>query len=197
MATEYERKFRGRTELEPLLRALFSEPRQMQMETTYYDTPDRAFSNRRCTLRRRLENGRSICTLKTPKSDGSRGEWELEAEDMIPASEILCKLSGLQECLQWLRGGLITVCSARFVRLFWEVALEDGTAEVAFDLGQLQGGDRVCPICELEIEQKTCSRAQCDRFAEELARRFALVEETESKFARAMALCREASDGCI
>ena len=55
------------------------------METTYYDTPSGALSARRWTLRRRKENGVSVCALKTPGEGFGHGEWEVCCEKIEKA----------------------------------------------------------------------------------------------------------------
>ena len=75
MGLEYEKKYRASRETLDLVDNALIEPSYpLEMETTYYDTPDGALSARRITLRRRFENGISVCTLKTPGTGGSCGE---------------------------------------------------------------------------------------------------------------------------
>ena len=71
------------------------------------------------------------------------------------------------------------------------VTAEGGIVEVALDQGFLQGGGRVLPLCEVEVELKEGTAAVCDRFADTLASRFGLTPEPKSKFARALALRSE------
>ena len=67
MAIEYELKFQATPQqLAQIDRAFQEEGQTLSMETTYYDTPSGALSARHYTLRTRLENGVSVCTLKTP-----------------------------------------------------------------------------------------------------------------------------------
>ena len=70
MGREFELKFSATPQQQASLACRFGEFSVIAMETTYYDTPDRALSDRRITLRRRLENGVSICTVKTPAENG-------------------------------------------------------------------------------------------------------------------------------
>ena len=192
MAVEYEWTFQASPELEHTLRALFPNACHcIQMETTYYDTPEHALASRRYTLRQRLENGLSIYTLKTPGLDGMRGEWEVAHESLASAVSELCKLGAPNEILLFSQKGFIPVCSARFTRLAWPVIQEDFQAEVAFDRGILLGGTRQLPLCELEIEYKGGSKEAFDEYVTHLSRQFHLQPESKSKFARAMALCRE------
>ena len=86
MAIEYELKYRATTgQQETLLTRFGSNARTITMETTYYDTPDRFLSGQRITLRKRMENGTAVCTLKTPAKNGGRGEWECLCDDIHSA----------------------------------------------------------------------------------------------------------------
>lgn len=188
MAIEYERKYQAAEADLAAIAAAFTDPRQqITMETTYYDTPGGELSALRYTLRRRLENGVCVCTLKTPAKEGRR-EWEVlcaTPEEAIP----LLIAAGAPEALATLtRPGLIPICGARFTRTAITVTAEGGIVEVALDQGFLQGGGRVLPLCEVEVELKEGTAAVCDRFADTLASRFGLTPEPKSKFARALAL---------
>ena len=82
MGREFERKYRADSGVIAAIRASFGDFSEIRMETVYYDTLDAALSRRRWMLRRRYENGISVCTLKTPLPDGSRGEWETPCDDI-------------------------------------------------------------------------------------------------------------------
>ena len=99
MGRELEYKYKGTEAAFAALEQRFGPFTPITMETTYYDTPDAALSNRRWTLRRRMENGVSVCTLKVPLSDGSRGEWEAEAPSIEAGVEALCALGAPGERL--------------------------------------------------------------------------------------------------
>ena len=97
MATELEWKFSATEEAFASLKKAYQDRlTPITMESTYYDTPERDFSSRRCTLRARLENGKCICTLKTPAERG-RAEWEMESSSIQDA--VACKLLLLRESL--------------------------------------------------------------------------------------------------
>ena len=89
MGREFELKFRAVPQQLEAIRQHYGDFSSISMETTYYDTPAQALRRLHWTLRRRLENGRSVCTLKTPLPDGSRGEWELEADTIEAATRTL------------------------------------------------------------------------------------------------------------
>lgn len=188
MGREFELKFAATPQNQADLQARYGAFTPIAMETTYFDTPDRALSARRITLRRRLENGTSVCTLKTPAENGGRGEWELECDDMDAAISELCKLSGMAELANLTQAGVRPVCGARFTRLAKTLILPDCTVELALDSGALLGGGRELPLCEVEVEAKSGSEEAVSAFAEALAREFHLLPEPKSKFRRAMAL---------
>ena len=64
MNVEFELKYRATEAQLAAIGAAYGPFREITMETTYFDTPDRVFSQRKWTLRQRLENGVSVCALK-------------------------------------------------------------------------------------------------------------------------------------
>ena len=189
MGKEYELKFRSNPEIqEEILQNYPGETVKYAMETTYYDTLDGAVSSRRYMLRRRMENGRSVCTLKTPGTGLERGEWETEAESVESAVSELCKLGAPADLVQLVKSGLTATCGARFTRTARTLVLPGGTVELACDRGVLTGGGREMPLCEVEVELKSGSKTAADAFGAELQEKYGLKTEPESKFCRAFAL---------
>lgn len=191
MGIEFEIKFRATKEVqEQLRREISGQEKIYQMQTTYYDTPTGAFSEKYCTLRRRMENDKSICTLKAPAQGMGRREWETQCDTIEGALEKLCKLGGSEEILTLAEEGLVPICGARFTRVAKTIPVGAGTVELALDMGILTGGGKEIPLCEVEVEQKTCSQKDCVAFAQLLAARYGLEREEKSKFRRALALYR-------
>lgn len=191
MGKEYEWKYRGTPAVLQQIREAYSGGfREISMETTYYDTRDRRLSDHRITLRRRLENGASVCTVKTPAGERARGEWECAAKEIGEGVSLLCGMGAPQELLLWTKSGLEPVCGARFTRLVKTVSRDGVTVELALDQGFLLGGNREIPLCEVEVELKSGPEWGADQFAAALAEQFGLTPEKESKFCRAMALTR-------
>ena len=189
MGIEYELKFRATKQQQAAIRQAFpGETQTISMETTYYDTPTGQLSARWYTLRRRLENGVSVCTLKAPAGDLGRGEWEVSCNSIEGSLLELCKLSRKPELLVLTAEGLIPVCGARFTRIAQALTLGDTTAELALDEGVLMGGGKEIPLCEVEIELKSGSRETVLAFAKQLQQDYGLVAEHGSKFRRALAL---------
>ena len=188
MATEYELKFNATPEILAEIDSAFAgDQMSVSMETSYYDTPSGALSARKFTLRKRLENGRSICALKTPAGE-ARNEWETECESIEKATPLLLALGCPQELAQLVQEGLVNICGAKFTRKAKKIVLPEGIVELALDQGVLFGGGRETPLCEVEIELKSGDRNVCDRFASALAQQYCLTEEHKSKFRRALAL---------
>lgn len=188
MGRELERKYRADQAVLSAVEKKFGDFTPISMETVYYDTEDRALGKRHWTLRRRYENGVSVCTLKTPLPDGSRGEWEAGCGDILEAIPKLCKQGGPEELLTLTAGGVAPSCGARFTRLAKTLVLESCTVELALDSGVLLGGGREQPLCELEVEYKSGDETAALLFARLLANEFSLERETKSKVARALEL---------
>jgi len=192
MGSEYELKYRADQEsLHSIYTTFPARWQTIAMETTYYDTPSHSLSQRRWTLRRRMENTASICTLKTPGKGMERGEWEIECDSIESAIEELCKLGAPGALSELCKEGLVVSCGAKFTRRAGAFTLSDCVMEIALDQGVLLGGSKEIPLCELEVELKEGNRASMEIFAAELAGLYNLQVEEKSKFARALALCEE------
>lgn len=189
MGVEFELKYGATQGQQAAIRQDYpAEEEIFQMETTYYDTPTGQFSARKGTLRRRLENGVSICTLKTPDVGFGRREWEVACDSIEAALEKLCKLGAPEEWIHLGREGLVPICGARFTRIAKTVSWEEATLELALDQGILTGGDREMPLCEVEVELKSGRQESCLSFARQLSQAYGLAPEPHSKFRRALAL---------
>lgn len=189
MGREFELKFTAEPAQQSRIREAFSgDWHAIAMETTYYDTPGGDLGLRRWTLRRRYENGRSICTVKTPCADGGRGEWETECDSIEAAIPELCKLGCPGELLSLTAGGITAICGARFTRHALTLTQGDCVLELALDDGVLLGGGKECRLCEVEVELKTGTDGDALAFAQILARKYALRPEAKSKYLRALEL---------
>ena len=195
MGVEYELKYAATPEIQATLELMLRRPKTRRMETTYYDTPDGALSARRIMLRQRMENDICICTVKVPLPDGSRGEWECRSKDLNRGIKKLCQLGAPTELLELTAQGLQRVCGARFVRRFGNITVEGTTIELALDRGELLGGDKRLPLCEVELELKEGDVAVVDGCGAFLSQAFKMAPEERSKFRRALALARGEEDG--
>ena len=191
MAVEFELKYSAEAaQQEDICRQYLSQVRQYQMETSYSDTPSGALSQRRITLRRRMENGESVCTVKTPISGYGRGEWDCRCEDLQQSLPLLCQAGAPRELLELAAEGLEQVCGARFTRLAGDVTLEGAVVELALDQGVLLGGGQEQPLCEVEVELKSGDPDAAVAFGMLLKSKFGLITEEKSKFRRALDLAR-------
>ena len=188
MGREFELKYRATEEQLKNIEAIFGGFREIRMETTYYDAPDGVFSRLHWTLRRRMENGVSVCTLKSNLSDGSRGEWEVEWGDILSAVPRLIAMGAPKELEEYTRDGVSPTCGARFTRKALTLAAGEGTVELALDQGQLLGGGQALPFAEVEVELKQGRDEDAVAFAQALAARFGLTQEPKSKLRRALEL---------
>ena len=188
MGREFELKFRATQAQFDMLKAAYPQLQPIEMETTYFDTPYRKLAPLRWTLRRRMENGKSVCTLKTPGENGGRGEWEVEASSVMAAIPVLCKLGAPMDLMIHTVSGIIPVCGAKFTRLAGILEGDGCTVELALDEGILTGGNRELPILEVEVECKAGSEEAAAAFAAQLAAKYGLIPEEKSKYARALAL---------
>ena len=188
MGREFELKYRADAGTLSEIQEKFGEFTPISMETAYYDTQDGLLNRLHWTLRRRYENGISVCTLKTPAAGGGRGEWEVQAPDIAAALPLLQQLDTPEGLRIFTADCLILSCGARFTRLAKTLTIPGAVVELALDRGVLLGGGQELPFAEMEVELKEGSEEAATRFAQALAAEFSLVPEHKSKHARAVAL---------
>lgn len=188
MGREFELKFQANAEKIAAIREKYGEFTPISMETTYYDTPDLKLAFHHWTLRRRLENGVSVCTFKKPLDDGSRGEWEVQCDSIMHGVMQLCQSGATWELMRATAGGLLPFCGAKFTRLAKQLEVPGAVVELALDQGILTGGTRELPFAEVEVEVKDGSDEAAVAFAKALAAEFDLTPEPHAKVVRARAL---------
>ena len=188
MGREFELKYRCSAEDFEALKAAYEGFTTIEMETTYYDTFDAKLNNRHWTLRRRYENGLSVCTLKTPDPTGGRSEWEVEAPGIITAIPMLCRMGAPMELMALTVSGLQEVCGAKFTRLALQLEVPGAKVELALDKGKLFGGGRERALQEVEVELKEGADNAAIAFARLLEEKYHLTPEKRSKYNRALGL---------
>ena len=195
MAIEFALKYRATPALlQQVCGALPGQEQSLQMRTQYYDTPSGSLSARHYTLRQRMENDKSVCTLKYPVSGVGRGELELECDTLEEALPHLCRESGLGDLPGLLEEGLVPVCGARFTRLAKTVRYAGAVLELALDEGVLTAGDREEPLCEIEVELKEGAPEAAVACGSWLQKTFSLEPEPKSKFRRARELAQKGEE---
>ena len=190
MGREFELKYAATAEQFAALKADFPDWHPITMETTYYDTFDGKMGNYHWTFRRRMENGVSVCALKTPGENGATGEWEVEEDSIIMAVPKLVKAGAPWLLAEFTVSGVVPVCGAQFTRLAIHVEFGDSQLELALDQGVLTGGGKEIPLMEVEVELKSGKDEDAMAFAAYLAKKYGLVPEARSKYRRALALAR-------
>ena len=188
MGREFELKHRCSDADFEALKAAFDGFRTIEMETTYYDTFDAKLNFHHWTLRRRFENGVSVCTVKTPDPKGGRSEWEVEAKGIITAIPMLCRMGAPMELMALTVSGLQEVCGAKFTRLALQLEVPGAKVELALDKGKLFGGGRERALQEVEVELKEGADNAAIAFARLLEEKYHLTPEKRSKYNRALGL---------
>ena len=188
MAREFELKYAATAEDLEILKKKYPHLHPITMETTYYDSLDGRLGDRHWTLRRRMENGVAVCTLKVPGQGFGCGEWETECDDIYRALPILMAMDAPKELAELTAVGLQEFCGARFTRLAGYVECDGCTVELALDQGYLLGGGRELPFSEVEVELKSGSEEAAVSFGQALAQEMNLSPEARNKVARARAL---------
>ena len=188
MGREFELKYAASAQDLEILKARYPDLLPIAMETTYYDNAQGDFSRLKWTFRRRMENGKSICTLKIPAPGGARAEFEAECDDILASLPLLREAGAPIQLLLLAEGGVAPFCGARFTRLAGLLEFPDFTAELALDAGVLLGGGKELPFTEVELELKAGSEEALAAFAESFAAELGLKPEHKSKVARARAL---------
>lgn len=192
MGREFELKFDANASSFAILKARYQNLQPIRMQTTYYDTPDGKLGERFWTFRRRLENDKSVITLKTPAAGHGRNEWEVSCDDLLVGMELLIRQGAPAELLTFgLGDGFEESCGARFTRLAGLIELNGATVELALDEGVLLGGGKELPFMEIEVELKTGSEAAAVAFARKLAGELNLKPQPKSKVARARELAKK------
>ena len=191
MAREFELKYAATAEDLEILKGKYPHLHSITMETTYYDNDAGDFSRLKWTFRRRTENGKSICTLKTPLAGLGRAEFEVECPEILASVPLLRQQGAPAQLLLLTESGVTPSCGARFTRLAGQLELPGCSVELALDEGVLLGGGKELPFTEVEVELKKGSEEAAVAFAAALAAELGMKPEPRSKVARA----RQLADG--
>ena len=173
--------------------------KDIAMHATYYDTVDGDVLALRGGLRRREENGLSVCSLKleVEVSDGkaTREEYEVACDDIRQALELLPEAGAPRDVCEMLAGKELKVnCETEFDRRAFSLAVgaqgaaDAFEAELAFDEGVLRRDGREQEFREMELEHKDGSLDAFDAFALDIQDTAHLTPQPLSKLARAMSV---------
>ena len=170
----------------PELSSFCGDIHEISMKTEYLDTKDSKAASRGVSLRRRVENGRSIfyakCPLCTSGELSIRGEWQVDGDDLNLAAKLLSEAGAPTEFLISLP---LQVCGrVSFTRYEAEVTLPDGLSfSLSFDEGFF-GEDT--PFSEIELELLSGEADDLLCFGRNLAEKYSFSPEFRSKYARSL-----------
>lgn len=173
--------------------------KDIAMHATYYDTVDGDVLALRGGLRRREENGLSVCSLKleVEVSDGkaTREEYEVACDDIRQALELLPEAGAPRDVCEMLAGKELKVnCETEFDRRAFSLAVgaqgaaDAFEAELAFDEGVLRRDGCEQEFREMELEHKDGSLDAFNAFALDIQDAAHLTPQPLSKLARAMSV---------
>ncbi|MCW7538755.1 CYTH domain-containing protein [Aquabacterium sp. A7-Y] len=173
---------------------------EVRLRAVYFDTPGRWLARAHMALRLRREGEQWVQTLKAVAEDGlTRLEHnqpragaaapglDLTLHEGTPAGERLSAL--LREAGEPLAATYGTDIRRRTLTL--ESA--EGRVELAFDRGEIRAGERVLPVCELELELLHGRHAAVLREAGRRVERHGLWLDVRSKAERGDRLARGAA----
>jgi CHAD domain-containing protein len=168
---------------EPSVVEGLGEPIESRVFTcTYYDTPDRALATVGVTLRRRLENGKSLWQLKLP-GRGFRRELEVPGGPARPPRALRDPLFGL------VRGQELAPAAKLKTRRSGVAVRENGRdlAEVVFDSVEVMDNGRVsATFGEIEVELLDGDTDVLDRIGKALRQSGARASDGRPKAFRAL-----------
>lgn len=197
MATEVELKLLihpvdiSRLRRHPLIKAhATGRASSRHLHSIYFDTPDFALRQQRIALRVRRVGARWVQTVKggggVRAGLHQRGEWEDEVMHDRPdltkiTDPMLLKLFSAPA----VRDRLQPVFTTEFRRTTWLLRWDDGDeVELALDQGEVKSGDKVAPLCEIELELKQGKPARLFQTALELQQTIPLRLENINKAER-------------
>ncbi|GAB5470816.1 MAG: inorganic triphosphatase [Rhodospirillales bacterium] len=182
----------------PLLRTLASgrRSRRVELESTYFDTPNLALKAQGMALRVRKQGKRRTQTLKVAKDKSLstlREIRELEVDIAGDSPDIAAiDDADLRALLseEAIAAHLKPVFTTRIVRHLLPLRLMDSEIEVAFDEGTVSAGEREDPVCEMELELLSGAPEYLLQLALAISEQVKIQLETRSKAARGYALAK-------
>ncbi|MEQ8650857.1 MAG: CHAD domain-containing protein [Kiloniellales bacterium] len=183
----------------PLLRTLASGRRaqRQELQSSYFDTPDRSLRAQGIALRVRKKGNKLIQTVKAPLASAYSGlqhvqEFETEATSALPDLSLL-PAGDVRETLEalTLASPLECLFETRIVRHVLPVRLIESEIEIAFDEGKVVAGDRELAICEVELELLSGSAQYLLQLGMAIGEQVPFRLELRSKAARGYLLAEE------
>jgi len=169
----------------------------INMYSLYYDTIDYDLSKAKIAFRMRKENDKIQATVKwdgkVENGKHAREEINLALNDTTymnnPTIEIFSKSPVEEKLVESSKGKrLIPIMKMDFVRNQFRVDDGEIICEVSVDKGQIIVGKAKTQISELEVELFLGKEEKLVKLGEELAKKYNLVPENQSKFVKGMEL---------
>ena len=157
------------------------EDRVRELVSTYFDAPDRPLEKAGATLRVRRAGTRRVQTFKRGNGLG-REEREAAVKGDIPdrTMDPLPELIGA--------GPLEPQFQVRVTRHERRMRSDGAEIELALDEGEIQAGEAVSPLCEVELELKSGHEDALFGLARELSAAAPIYLSFDAKAARGQAL---------
>ena len=172
----------------------------LHMKAAYFDTEDGALSSSDIAFRVRSEGHHTFATVKWGgRNEGAlhtRQEINVPAPDdtyfIMPDVSIFKESEIGQELMQLVEGKqLISNVEMNVIRRRFRIDSGDAIVEVSVDNGEIITANGTDIICEVELELFSGSEEALMKISEELKKRYNLVPEGRSKYARGLALIRK------
>jgi triphosphatase len=178
----------------PLLRGV--KPESRRLRSVYLDTPGGDLLRRGAALRVRQAGRQWLQTLKVASESvgalSRRPEWEVPLPRghhdlaLFPADAQALMNRLARDGVDW--DAVAPAFVTDFRRKAWHLRQGDNEMELALDVGEIQAGGRVEPLCEVEIELKSGDGLALFDLALALLETLPLGLEPRSKAARGYAL---------
>ncbi len=172
-----------------LLKPFVQTHKKQHLVSTYFDTPDLAFTKNKMALRVREIEGQFWQTIKavgkTENGLSARSEWEYKLTSNQPTLALLP--ADLQNQLQPYEKDWKPLFITDFIRESWQIVLSDTQhIELALDVGHIKVDDKHQEsLCEVELEIIQGDSSDLIEFAELLKENLNLKPLDQSKAARA------------
>ncbi|MGI6722607.1 MAG: CYTH domain-containing protein [Anaerovoracaceae bacterium] len=164
---------------------------------TYYDTEDHRLFKNDIAFRMREEGQKLVASLKwNGNSTGAlhkREELNINlGEGKVPEHPdptIFRESDEGKEMIELLEDKeLFKMMQVNVLRRSFRVDTGDSIFEISLDNGSIQAGNGSVPVCELEIELYSGNEEDMKELGEKLQKKYELVPEKNSKFARGLKL---------
>ena len=169
----------------------------INMYSVYYDTIDYDLSKAKIAFRMRKENDKVQATVKWD-SKVDNGKHAREEINLIlnedthmdnPNIEIFSQSPAEEKLVEASKGKrLIPIMKMNFVRKQFRIDDGETICEISLDKGDIIAGKGKAPISELEIELFLGKEENLVKLGEELAKKYNLEPENQSKFVKGMEL---------